>query len=157
LILTLLLLALSTLVSIIITYLVALDVVAGNHIVWALGSVTFGLFTLSIHLFYFIGTGSDVKKLLAEKAVDEELQREILAETRLFKMRTSPALTVAMLLLMTTFVMGGAVGVGMLDPIIHQIVATLAIVATGVALVVTHVMVRRNYILLVRVGSILSG
>jgi hypothetical protein len=62
-----------------------------------------------------------------------------------------------MLLLMTTFVMGGAVGVGMLDPIIHQIVATLAIVATRVALVVTHIMVRRNYILLVRVGSILGG
>lgn len=155
-ILALLILAILTLVSLVITYLAALDLVAGNHIAWALASVTLALFTLSIHLFYFIGTGSDVKKFLAETGVDEDTRRQILAETRQFKMKTSPALSLAMLLVMAAFVMGGAVGVGMLAPILHQIVATAAVAATAYALAVTQLVARRNYELMVRVGSILG-
>lgn len=155
-ILALLILAILSVASLVATLLMGLNVLEGNHILWALFSVPFGLFTLTIHMFYFIGTGSDVKKILAKQEIDTKIHKEIRDETKLYKHRTFPMLLWAMLFQMATFVLGGAVGGGMLPPVIHLILASLALAFTLVALVLSHIMARRNFFLLLRVADLLE-
>ena len=108
-ILTLLIMAIVCVGSLVATMLMGLGYMTGNHILWAIFAVPFGLFTLTVHMFYFIGTGSDVKKALAKHDVAADVRREVLLETAQMKKRTFPILLWSMLFLMVTFVLGGAV------------------------------------------------
>ncbi len=156
-ILTLLIMALVSVGSLIATLLMGLNIIGGNHILWALFAVPFGLFTLTTHMFYFIGTGSDIKKILAKSNVEAALVEEIRDETKVMKKRTFPILMWAMTFQMATFVLGGAVGGGMLPPVLHLILASLAILFTIASLVQAHIMARKTFYLLIRVGSIVGA
>jgi len=76
-----------------------------THIFFALGTVVIGLFSQSMTMFFFIGTGKELK----EKA---ENDAEVVRQTKSFKARVFPAATYAMLVLMVTFIMGGGVSSG---------------------------------------------
>jgi hypothetical protein len=79
-----------------------------QHIFWALATVILGLFSQSMTLFFFIGTGKQLKDK-TQGGPDADAVRKA---TRALTMRVSPAATYAMVLLMITFIMGGGVASG---------------------------------------------
>ncbi len=78
-----------------------------RHVGYAIPTVLFSLFTQSMVIFYFIGTGRLVKDEAA--GFPENERRRILAALRDLKRRTSPAATFALLSSIAVFVLGGAV------------------------------------------------
>jgi hypothetical protein len=79
-----------------------------QHIFLALGTVVIGLFSQSMTMFFFIGTGKQLK----DKARGGKNEAEVRQATRALAMRVSPAATFAMAVLMVTFIMGGGVSTG---------------------------------------------
>ena len=78
---------------------------AAQHIFFALGTVILGLFSQSMTMFFFIGTGKEIKD-----AADQDAA--VVQRTKAFKAKVFPAATYAMLVLMVTFIMGGGVASG---------------------------------------------
>src|SRR5438093_294540 len=69
-----------------------------QHIFFALATVVLGLFSQSMTMFFFIGTGKEIK----EKAGGDDI---VVQRTKQFKARVFPAATYAMLVLMVTTVL----------------------------------------------------
>jgi hypothetical protein len=103
-----------------------------HHVGWAIPTVLFSLFSQSMVIFYFIGTGRLVKDEIA--AWPEERQRPILAALRRFKARTSPPATFCLLAAIVVFVVGGAVHTKALPGWTHLSAAILAAVCHGWAI-----------------------
>jgi hypothetical protein len=97
-----------------------------HHVGWAIPTVLFSLFSQSMVIFYFIGTGRLVKDEIA--AWPEERRRPILAALRRFKARTSPPATFCLLSAIVVFVIGGAVHTRFLPAWTHLLAALLAVV-----------------------------
>jgi hypothetical protein len=76
-----------------------------QHIFWALGTVILGLFSQSMTMFFFIGTGKEIK----EAAKNDET---VVRQTKAFKTKVFPTAMYAMAILMVTFIMGGGVASG---------------------------------------------
>jgi len=76
-----------------------------RHVLYAIPTLLLSLFSQSMVLFYFIGTGRLVKDEVA--AWPEERRRAILRALRRFKAKTSPPATFAMIVAIATFVLGG--------------------------------------------------
>ena len=76
---------------------------AADHIIVAIVTVVIGLFSQSMTMFFFIGTGKELK----EKS---EMNAEVVQRTRVFKSRVFPIAMWAMTTIMVTFIMGGGVG-----------------------------------------------
>ncbi|HEX6177918.1 MAG TPA: hypothetical protein VF057_06130 [Thermoanaerobaculia bacterium] len=89
---------------------------AANHIMFALVTVVIGLFSQSMTLFFFIGTGKQLKDKVKDTANDAEVR----AATRALTMKVSPAATYAMFVLMITFITGGGVGSGKTPRWLHD-------------------------------------
>ena len=79
-----------------------------QHIFFALATVVIGLFSQSMTMFFFIGTGKQLK----EKTAGGHAEAAVKQATRAMAMKVSPAATYAMAILMITFIMGGGVGSG---------------------------------------------
>ena len=79
----------------------------GEHVRWAIPAVLLSLFSQSMVIFYFIGTGRLVKDEVA--GYPEESKMRVLAALRRFKARTSPPATSSLLAAVAVFVLGGAV------------------------------------------------
>ena len=86
-----------------------------QHIFLALGTVVMGLFSQSMTMFFFIGTGKQLKDKVKGAADEPEVRKA----TRALAMRVSPIATYAMALLMITFIMGGGVASGKTPPWLH--------------------------------------
>jgi len=76
-------------------------------------------------MFYLIGTGKAIKEAVAQHS----LEAGLVAETRLFKARTFPAILLAMGLLMATFILGGGVYTHAVPGWIHHLLFWLTLVA----------------------------
>jgi len=76
-----------------------------QHIFYALATVVLGLFSQSMTMFFFIGTGKEIKEAANQDA-------GVVQRTKAFKAKVFPAATYAMLVLMVTFIMGGGVASG---------------------------------------------
>lgn len=77
----------------------------GRHVLYAIPTLLLSLFSQSMVLFYFIGTGKLVKDEVA--AWPDEKKRGILRALRRFKAKTSPPATFAMVAAIAVFVIGG--------------------------------------------------
>jgi hypothetical protein len=84
-----------------------------QHIFFALATVVIGLFSQSMTMFFFIGTGKEIKD-----AADQDAA--VVQRTKAFKAKVFPAATYAMLVLMVTFIMGGGVDSGKTPRWLHQ-------------------------------------
>jgi hypothetical protein len=119
-------LLISTLVTIgglIVTILMgfrATPVHTANHIIIALVTVVVGLFSQSMTMFFFIGTGKELK----EKS---EQDADVVQRTKAFKSRVFPAAMWAMTAIMITFITGGGVGSGRTPIWLHDALAALSI------------------------------
>jgi hypothetical protein len=78
-----------------------------RHVGLAIPTVLFSLFSQSMVIFFFIGTGRLVKDDTA--AYPEDERRRVLRALADLKRRTSPPATFALLSSITVFVLGGAV------------------------------------------------
>jgi hypothetical protein len=76
-----------------------------THIFCALGTVIAGLFSQSMTMFFFIGTGKEIKDASNQDA-------EVVQRTKAFKTKVFPTAMYAMAALMVTFIMGGGVASG---------------------------------------------
>jgi hypothetical protein len=97
-----------------------------RHVGWAIPTVLLSLFSQSMVIFYFIGTGRLVKDEVADFPAEEK--RKILAALRRFKAKTSPPATFALLGAIGVFVLGGAVHTRALPPWVH-LAASILVVA----------------------------
>jgi hypothetical protein len=104
-----------------------------RHVGYAIPTVLFSLFSQSMVIFYFIGTGRLVKD--ETSGYPEKERRAVHAALRRFKARTSPPATFALLSAISVFVLGGAVHTKALPPWTHLVssVAAAAIHAWALA------------------------
>ena len=84
-----------------------------NHILVALVTTVIGLFSQSMTMFFFIGTGKELK----EKSNGDE---GVVQQTKSFKSRVFPAAMWAMTAIMVTFITGGGVGSGKTPRWLHD-------------------------------------
>ena len=97
---------------------------AAQHIMFALVTVVLGLFSQSMTLFFFIGTGKQLKDKVKDTADDAAVR----AATRALTMKVSPAATYAMFILMITFITGGGVGSGKTPRWLHDALTVATII-----------------------------
>jgi hypothetical protein len=88
-----------------------------RHVGYAIPTVLFSLFSQSMVIFFFIGTGKLVKEDTARYPEDE--RRRILRALADLKRRTSPPATFSLLSAIAVFVLGGAVHTRALPPWTH--------------------------------------
>ncbi|HVR42894.1 MAG TPA: hypothetical protein VMS56_05555 [Thermoanaerobaculia bacterium] len=94
-----------------------------THILLALATVSVGLFAQSMTMFFFIGTGKQIKTKV--KGIPEE--SGVVAETRRFKNEVFPAAMWAIGALMVTFILGGGVHTGSLPIWLHQLTSLVTL------------------------------
>ena len=92
-----------------------------QHIFAALATTILGLFSQSMTMFFFIGTGKEIK----EKANNEA---NVVQRTKDFKNRAFPAAMWAIAALMVTFIMGGGVVSGKTPRWLHDASAFVTLV-----------------------------
>src|SRR6476661_5684059 len=90
-----------------------------QHILFALATVVTGLFSQSMTMFFFIGTGKQLKDR-TKGGGDENAVR---SATRALTMKVSPVATYAMAVIMVTFIMGGGVAGGKTPRWLHNTLA----------------------------------
>jgi hypothetical protein len=88
-----------------------------RHVGYAIPTVLFSLFSQSMVIFYFIGTGKLVKEEAA--GLPDAERAVILSALRRFKMQTSPPATFALLSAIAVFVLGGAAHTRALPSWVH--------------------------------------
>ena len=123
----LLITTLLTIAGLITTSIVGFMASPGNvaqHIMFALGTVVIGLFSQSMTMFFFIGTGTQLK----DKTRGGAGEASVKSETRALTMKVSPAATFAMLMLMVTFITGGGVSSGKTPRWLHDLLTLATIV-----------------------------
>jgi hypothetical protein len=99
------------------------DVAPRDHIRFALFGIVVALFTHTMTLFYFVGTGSRIKKVVRQFALAEGLYRR----TLVFKSRLFPWLTFTPLVTMAAFILGGGAHTRVLPAWVHGSVAAAAL------------------------------
>jgi hypothetical protein len=102
-----------------------------THVTLALTCSILVLFSHSMTMFYFIGTGVRMKELVAEHHV----QVDLVTPTRRIKATVFPLLTMAIVLTMITFILGGGVDTGKIPGVVHLVLALGATVLNYLAAV----------------------
>ena len=98
-----------------------------RHVAYAIPTVLLSLFSQSMVIFFFIGTGRLVKDEIAPFADAD--RRRVLEALRGFKRKTSPPATFAILSAIAVFVLGGAAHTRALPSGVH-LAASLAAIGT---------------------------
>ena len=104
-----------------------------RHVALAIPTVMFSLFSQSMVIFFFIGTGRLVKDDVAR--YPEEDRRRVYKALSDFKRRTSPPATFALLSSIAVFVLGGAVHTRALPSWTHLAASLAALLLHAWALV----------------------
>lgn len=92
-----------------------------DHIITAIVTVVVGLFSQSMTMFFFIGTGKELKDASNQDAA-------VVERTKAFKNGVFPAAMWAMATIMVTFITGGGVGMGKTPVWLHDALAALSII-----------------------------
>ncbi len=96
---------------------------AGAHIRFALFGIVVVLFTHTMTLFYFVGTGSRIKRVVGQYTLPPAL----VDRTRRFKARLFPWLTFTPLVTMAAFIIGGGAHTRVIPGWMHGVLALLAL------------------------------
>ena len=93
-----------------------------SHPQFALLSVVFYMFTETLVMFYFIGSGTAIKKSIASLNVETDAYEKV----KKTKMLLFPHLTMNMIFVGIVFILGGAVQTGSVSGWIHGLLFDLA-------------------------------
>jgi hypothetical protein len=93
-----------------------------NHPQFALLSAVFYMFTETLVMFYFIGSGTAIKKTIASLSIETDGYEKV----KKTKMILFPHLTLNMVLVGVVFIIGGAVQTGSVAGWIHGLLFDLA-------------------------------
>ena len=77
----------------------------GKHISYAFASIIIYLFTQTIIMFYFIGSGKKIKETILKYNLDKSIYKEVIK----IKKELFPHLTMNILFMASAFILGGAV------------------------------------------------
>lgn len=92
-----------------------------DHIIVAIVTVVIGLFSQSMTMFFFIGTGKELKEKSDQDA-------GVVQQTKAFKARVFPAAMWAMAAIMVTFITGGGVGSGKTSLWMHNALTAVSVI-----------------------------
>ena len=124
---------------------------AAAHIRFALFGMVIVLFTHTMTLFYFVGTGSRIKKVVREHALPEAL----VDRTRRMKARLFPWLTFTPLVTMAAFIIGGGAHTRVIPGWVHGALALLALGMNLVTAVLAVVCISDNVVLIEEIDGAL--
>ncbi|HXI11207.1 MAG TPA: hypothetical protein VNM92_00985 [Thermoanaerobaculia bacterium] len=102
--------------TMIVGYTAAAPADVTRHILFALATVVIGLFSQSMTMFFFIGTGKEIK----DKSKKSGDALHVAEQTKSFKSRVFPTALYTMAVLMVTFIIGGGVHTGKVPSWVHQ-------------------------------------
>ena len=111
-----------------------------NHPSFALAVAFLYLFTEVMVMFFFVGTGVSIKEYVRDKGADPGFQRRSGAVKR----KLYPPTLLNVLLVMTVFVLGGAVDTGFLPGWSHGLLFLVAIVHFARTIAVQHSCFKEN-------------
>lgn len=123
-----------------------------DHFLFALFATLVAVLAQCMSMFYFIGTGKQVKDLLRSHPQAEPF----IEQTRAFKSRVFPAATLAMACTMAAWIVGGGVDTRVLPVWLHTSLALLALLTNIVAFVREASCMSQNNILLDEVATLLD-
>ncbi len=121
------------------------------HIRVALFGIVILLFTHTMTLFYFVGTGSRIKKVVREYA----LHADLVLRTRRIKARLFPWLTFTPLVTMAAFILGGAAHTRVLPGWVHGLLALVSLGMNLVTAVLAIVCISDNVVLIEEIDTAL--
>ncbi len=124
---------------------------AAAHIRFALFGIVVILFTHTMTLFYFVGTGSRIKKVVGQYALGTGL----LERSRRFKARLFPWLTFTPLVTMAAFIIGGGAHTRMLPGWVHGVLALLALGMNLVTAALAVMCISDNIVLIEEIDAAL--
>ena len=91
------------------------QIIQANHPQFALLTTIFYMLTETLIMFYFIGSGTAIKKTIQISNLDTKLYDKI----KKTKMKLFPHLTLNMVFMGTVFILGGAVQTGRISGLFH--------------------------------------
>ena len=95
-----------------------------DHFHFALFTTFLVVLAQSMTMFYFIGTGRQVKDLV----VHHPMAADFIERTRRFKSRVFPPALYAMLFTMAAWIIGGGVDTHVIPVVVHTILSALALI-----------------------------
>lgn len=128
----LLITTLLTIAGLIVTSILGLQATPAHmadHFIVAILTVVIGIFSQAMTMFFFIGTGKELKEKSAGDA-------DVVQRTRSFKSRVFPAALWALAAIMVTFIMGGGVGSGKTPLWLHDALTVVSILMFARAYVI---------------------
>ena len=123
----------------------------GTHIRFALFGIVVALFTQTMTLFYFVGTGSRIKKVVRAHGLDPGL----VGRTVRFKARLFPWLTFTPLATMAAFIIGGGAHTRVVPAWVHGGLALLALGMNLVTAVLAVQCIGENVVLIDEIDAAL--
>jgi len=124
---------------------------ASAHIRFALFAIVVVLFTQTMTLFYFVGTGSRIKKV----AQRYRLATSFVERTRRLKARLFPWLTFTPLVTMAAFIIGGGAHTRVLPGWLHGLLALLALAMNLITTTVAVSCISDNIVLIEEIDAAL--
>lgn len=124
---------------------------ASAHIRFALFGIVVVLFTQTMTLFYFVGTGSRIKKVVQRYG----LAASLVERTRRLKARLFPWLTFTPLVTMAAFIVGGGAHTHALPGWMHGLLALIALAMNLITAVVAVVCISDNIVLIEEIDAAL--
>ena len=100
------------------------QIIQANHSQFALLSTIFYMLTETLIMFYFIGSGTAIKKAIQATGISTNLYDNV----KKTKMKLFPHLTLNMVFIGTVFILGGAVQTGEMSGWIHGLLFDLAFI-----------------------------
>ena len=97
-------------------------IIQANHPQFALLSVIFYMLTETLIMFYFIGSGTAIKKNIQTTGISTGIYDKV----KQTKMKLFPHLTFNMIFIGTVFILGGAVQIGRIGGWLHGLLFDLA-------------------------------
>jgi hypothetical protein len=117
------------LVTVYLGYAKPSSVSVSQHVLFGFFATFLVTLSQSMTMFYFIGTGKQVKDLVLGNSIDQAFIRR----TKVFKARVFPPALWAMLFTMVTMIIGGGVHTRLVPTLVHTLLAVPALYFNVVA------------------------
>ena len=120
------------------------DIIQANHPQFALFAVVFYMLTETLVMFYFIGSGTAIKKTIQTGCMNTKLYDNV----KKMKMKLFPHLTLNMIFIGTVFILGGAVQTGRIAGWIHGLLFDLAFIHFFYTTYLQHLGFKENVVII---------